>query len=597
MSARVVRRAAALLVAAAGWATCLWVLWGPVLRRLDNGASVNGFLKDYYLSDQFAYMSVARNIQDGLAVFVEPYTLSGSSIAPSAYYWVLGTTANLADLTIFGAWNAVGIAVTLLLLGMATAWSVWTRPAGLAWCVAPAGLLTGTLLWWTTDGGWMAKYGDHAVLWAPTASLFSPGAEGPGLVLSGLALLALAAALSSSGRRALLLAGTAGLLLGLVLETQTYVAMFTATAMVFTACAHEALVRPGRRWMGSLIAAVGVLLITFALLSGGGAVAKLLMLLGMCSAFLVARRAWRQEHWREAAALVLGAGAAGSLLLVRIGRQALDPDSFFYVRQELALDRRLALPPEQVLLQFLPTWLLVALAVVYIARRDTSGRRAAWLASLVGLSTGGALLVFNESWNFNTEPYRFLPYATVLLPVAAVPALYAAVVDGGWTWRGAGVGVIAAAVLTIPTTLSFMETTRDRIFAPSAQERAAYGEIMARSGGELTAFDSCFRAELVKVVAGGRVLTMNRGLAIPERYETALGLIERLAKGRLPRTEALRDYGIDWLVSTNHCDGIPASLLRDRFGSPIRIPLRNAAAVGAPPDLTYEMYSVGSPAT
>ncbi len=592
-AATALRRGAAVLVAVGGWLAVLWVLWAPILRRAGD-TSVNNMIKDYYVSDQYAYMSVARNILDGARVFAEPYTITGSSIAPSAYYWVLGTTARAADLTIFGAWNVVGIAVSVLLLAMATAWCVWTRPGGLAWCAAPFALLTGTLLWWTTGGDWMETYGDHGVLWAPTSALYSPGAEGPGLVLGGLTILALVASLASgAGRRGMILAFVAGLLMGLTVETQTYVAMFTAVTLVFAVCAHEALTRPGRWWTGSLVAAVTVLLTAFSFSSSPGAVARLLILLAVCLAWLLVRPGWARANWRPAAALVGGAAVTGSVLIIRIIRQAFDPDSFFYVRQELATERHLALPLDQVLLQFLPTWLLAGLAIAYVARRVGEPRGRPWLAALIALPAAGALLVFNESWNFDTEPYRFLPYVTVLLPVVAVPALYAAVVDGGWAWRGGAAVVVAASAFTIPTTLAFLDTTHDQVLAPSAQERQAYREIMAKADGRLTAFDACFRPELVKVIAGGRVLAVNRGLAIPSDYVHTQQVIDLFATARLPDEAQLRRAGVSWVVTTNHCQGIPAQTLHERFGVPILIPLQYAAAIGAPADFTYEMYRVG----
>jgi hypothetical protein len=285
------------------------------------------------------------------------------------------------------------------------------------------------------------------------------------------------------------------------------------------------------------------------------------------------------------------------VLLVRIIEQALDPDSFFYFRQELATTRELALPPGQVLFQLLPTWLLAGLAIAYVARRVPDPRRLPWLAVLVGIAAAGTLLVFNESWNFDTEPYRFLPYTAGLLAVAAVPALYGALVEGGWAWRGAGAAVVGAAAFTIPTTLAFVDATRDQVFAPSAQEAEAYRAIMARTDDRLTAFDGCFRPELVKVLGGGSVLAMNRGLAIPPNYQQTIQVIDRFAAGQLPPDEVLQNVGVRWVVRTNHCGGIPAATLRERYGAPIRIPLRDASAIGAPADFTYEMYRVGTEAS
>ena len=118
---------AALAVAAAGWIGAFWLLWGPVVRALPDYA-ISAFVKDYYLRDQFAYLAIARNASVGTSAFVEPFTATGSSIYPSAYYWTLGELARAADTTVFSAWNLVGMAVTLALLAMATGWALWCRP-------------------------------------------------------------------------------------------------------------------------------------------------------------------------------------------------------------------------------------------------------------------------------------------------------------------------------------------------------------------------------------------------------------------------------------------------------------------------------------
>lgn len=586
------------VVAGAGWIAAAWLYWGPLLRRLPDH-SVDGIVKDYYLSDQLAYLSIARNVSVGLSPFVEPFTATGSSIYPSAYYWILGRFADVGSTTVFAAWNVVGMAVTLALLAMATAWAVWCLPGTRAWVLAPAALMVGTLEWFTSDGHWSAAYGEHAVLWAPYGSLFSPGAEGFALLWAGLCLMAVCSVLiRPAGRRRLLVAGVAGVLLGLVLVSHTYVAMFAATAVVMVVVAHEVVLRPQRRAVVVLGAAMAVVLVASGVLGGSGAVTRLAIVIATPLAWLATRREWRRELGAPALALAGAALATGSPLLVRIAAQIADPDSFFYLRQELAETRDLGLPAGAVLFQFGPLWLLAGAAIVALARREREPRETAWLSALAGLLVATVLLTFNDAWGFDTEPYRFLPYGTFLLAVAAMPWLWSALAAGPRLvnpTRGAGVGVAMALGLTVPTTLAFTHDTADLVFAFPRGEREAYARVADVTGDGLALYDACFRPDLVKVGGGGRVVYENVGLAIPAHHEEIGAILAAVATRRLPADAALEDTGIAWFVSTNHCEGVGAAELRRRFGAPRGVPLGAGAAagLGAPADLTYEVYRVG----
>ena len=362
----------------------MWLMWGPILRLLPDRAA-GDIVKDYYLPDQFAYMSVARNVQEGLPAFVEPFTVTGSSIYPSTYYWFLGKVSDLGSMTVFGAWNAVGMLVTLGILAMSTAWALWAAPRTRAWVLAPVPLMIGTLEWYAGDDRWFTGYGDHAVLWPAYGTLFSPGAEVFSLVAGGLAVLLLVVALPAGGRRRLVAGAGSGALLGLALLGHTYVAMFTLTAIVATATAYEWLRRPLGRSHAILVGVLGVLLVASGLSSGSGSVARLGAVLAVPVVWLALRRDWRRDQGPTALALAGGALVVGSPLLVRIAVQVADPDSFFYLRQELAETRHLSLPLGAVLLQFLPLWILAGTALTLLVRRARTARDDAVLTALTGL--------------------------------------------------------------------------------------------------------------------------------------------------------------------------------------------------------------------
>ncbi len=595
---RLVGTAAAAIAAGVGWIAAVWVYWGPILRELPDH-SVGDIVKDYYLTDQFAYLSIARNVSLGMPTFVEPFTTTGSSIYPSAYYWLLGRFADVASTTVFGVWNLVGMVVTLGLLATATGWAVWARPTSRAWVLAPATLMFGTLEYYTSDGRWSAPYGDHAVLWAPYGSLFSAGAEGFGLLALGLSLLALGGMLTGSGRRRLLLAAAAGALLGLTLLAHTYVSMFSAMAVILTVVVHEALRRPSRRSLAALLLAMTAVLVVCGATGGSGAVTRLALVLATPLVWLAARRDWRREFGAPALVFSGAALVVASPLLVRIASQVADKDSFFYLRQQWAETRQLALPPGQVLLQFLPLWLLAAGAIVWLVRRPRTPHDTAWLSVLVALVLATALLTFNDPWGFHTEPYRFLPYGTFLIAVVAMPWLWSALAEGRaivTVARASGAAVVVALALTIPTTVAFVHDTRHLVFAFPSAERDAYRQIADATNPDLAVFDRCFRPDLVKIGGGGSVVYQNVGMAIPDHFKEVSAILTAVGQKRMPDEEHLRTVGVRWFVSSNHCEGVGRTALRRRFGPPRNIPLRNAVALGAPADLTYELYRVGTDA-
>jgi hypothetical protein len=573
----------------------MWLMWGPILRLLPDRAA-GDIVKDYYLPDQFAYMGVARNVQEGFPAFVEPFTVTGDSIYPSTYYWALGKVADIGSTTIFGAWNAVGMVVTLGILAMSTAWAVWAAPRTRAWALAPVPMLIGTLEWYAGNDRWFTGYGDHAVLWPAYGSLFSPGAEVFALVAGGFSVLLLLVALTATGRRQIIAAAGSGALLGLALLGHTYVAMFTLTAIVATATAYEWRRRPLGRSHTILVGVLGAVLLASGLRSGSGSLARLGVVLAVPLVWLVLRRDWRREHGLMALAAAAGAIVVGSPLLVRIAAQVADRDSFFYYRQEIAETRDLSLPLGPVLLQFLPLWILAGTAVVLLARRSRSARRDATLVAVVGLVITTLLLAFNATWGFDTEPYRFMPYGALLIGVAAMPSVAAALLAPGPAAappRLAAAAVLAACALTIPTTLLFARDTRHLVFTFPPGERLAYERIADVTRDDLAVYDTCFRPDLVKVGGGGRVAYQNIGMAIADHHEAVSLINGAVGAGTLPGDDLLRTVGARWFVSHNHCQGVGRPLLSSRYGAPVRVPPPDVAALpGAPADLVYELYRI-----
>lgn len=584
------RLAAAVTTAAATSGLAFWLLW----NRLLDPSGLNNQIKDYYLGDQFAYMAVARNIQAGLpAFFVEPFTTTGDSIAPSGYFWLLGVVSKLPGLTVFGAWNIVGMVMTLGLIAVMIWWAVWVLPGRLAWAIAPVALLVATFQW-MGDGGWMSQYEAHAVLWPPLAILYSPGPEPLGLIATVAMLVLVGIALNRVGAARMAWATGAGAALGVATLSHTYVAMFAALTIVLAVAVRAAWDR-GHRMLLVLLGVVSGSVIVAALLPLSTSLSRLAILLIAPIIFLACQREWWRPYLLTLAAMGAGTAVVASPLLVQIGRQALHPGSFFYLRQEWALDVPLDLPPLPVLGQFLPVWLLSAAAAVALARGPREPRRAWWFAVVTSLLATTLILTFNGWWGFSQEPYRFLPYGILLLAGTALPWLWEALTAPG-AWRIVAAGVVVLGVLTLPTLVKFARDVPG-LFTLSNQERHAYERIADLTHRDLTLYDACFRSDLVKVAGGGRVLWMNRGHAIPDHYPEAWHALDEVRVKQIPSTAELALLGVRWVVTSTACNGMSQHDLRNRFGAPTTLPLENPTALGQPAGMTYEIFEVPTGAT
>ena len=189
-----------------------------------HGGSLSLCIKDFYAPDQFAVMGIGSLAQDGLFVYHEPLGATGDSVYPSEYYRLLGKTAELTGTSVVWAWNIVGVAVSVALIALSVLWSLRLAPGTRAWVLAPLPFLVGTLYWWE-GRTWIYTEG-RAVLWPGVASLYSPGAETPGVLIAGIALMLFVGALGSRGRRSMALTAGAGIASGLTLHVHANPAVF-----------------------------------------------------------------------------------------------------------------------------------------------------------------------------------------------------------------------------------------------------------------------------------------------------------------------------------------------------------------------------------
>lgn len=585
-------RIAALAAFIAGSAAALWVLWGPMLSHAGQGGSVRLCLKNFYVPDQYSVMSIGRLVQDGLSPYQEPYSATGDSVYPSEYYRVLGLTARATDTSVVWAWNVVGLCVSLALLALAVAWARRMAPGTRAWVLAPVPFLVGTLYWWGS-GEWLYSSG-QAVLWPAVASLYSPGAEGPAVLMAGASLLLLALALAHAGRRAAALAAAAGALGGASLQLHANVAVLVVTATALALVADAMLTTRSRR-RRAIAGGLGAALVLVALVTPGTGVAvRLVLLLIAIAAVALSDADWRRARGLTTAAWAGAAIVASLPLSARLADQTLSGEGYFYDRQSSVSGADVDLSLIAVLGLLAPVWVLAA-AVGRHLWRNRAATPPGWLPVLAGLTS--ATLLLTMAGRLGTEGlewHRFLVYGSFLTVTAAVPGLWlmlASSADRGTRVAGAVSAALLAA--TLPATIAFADDQRGVITCTPPQEAEAFAEIGRLSGGRLLLMDRCFAPGPLRVHSGARVAYFNAGIAPPEDQAATERAHAEIVAGRLPGATTLARMGVSGFLTNTQCAGAPRERIAARFGTPIaQIPLRDGEELGLPPGLIYEIYEV-----
>ncbi len=504
--------------------------------------------RGYFPYDQLSYASIATTAMSGVGGQPEPFTETGTSYYPSAWYRLLGTIAAVTGWSIPMTWTLAGWA----LLAVAVAVVGWAsyRITGRAWAPALAGpmLLVGTLSIVLHDN-WYTTLDSHAVLWGPYGALYVLNAEVAGLSLVAIALsILLRVTVGPPVRtRTLGIALTvAATLIGVTANVQTY-SFLVGTSVAFGWLGAYGLVRSRSRAL--LLVSVVIVAATFVIgpLVGGLPVYALLIAATLPGVAWLARGAWR---WMIAPAVAFVVTALPQATWVLSG--ILSEDAFLSYRQ--VQSGSLGVPLWQGLLATLPigsVWLVAML----VQRRH---RQPYLLAVLVGLSFAGVMLTFNNAWGFGQEPYRLWIDSVAVSAFLLAPVLAWSLSAAAPWLRTTGVlvpALVAAATLFALSLLDFggfRQYIRDSgVIRFDTARFTALADLTSPVDGLLTT-DPCLDPQQVKIVTGKQVAWFNLGLAWPERKEEIERVTVAWREGRFD-PDAMRAAGVDYIVSDTAC--------------------------------------------
>lgn len=572
MLTRRVRWGAAAAVGAAVLAH-LWLQAGMMLGWAGFNTS---YVRNYFWSDQLAYLGIAATVADGGSASVEPYTTTGSIYYPRAYYVLLGLLARLTDTSPATMWLVCGLLVQALLVAAVGVTAVLLSRRWWAGLVAfvPFVLGTGSRL---LNGGWSTQLDSHAVLWGPSGVLFTLNGETVALSVGVCAVLVLVlvAAGRIRGRAAWVAAVLACLAAGATANVQTY--GFLTTVFVLAAgTAAVGLVR-SRSWRPAALSAALVVVVFLVGPRVADAVSPLATLvLGLLPAAPGVLLLLRETRWRGlwcAAALVVGAAPQ----VVATAAGVVSGDDFLVYRESSS--KNLGVPAGSGLWAAMAV-IPVLLLVVALGIRH---RRVLWIAVPSALGAVWLLLAANDHWGANQEPYRlwldtYVMAAAVLVPVAtwafaevllpragdargpvdlepAEPRPRDPVRPERWVVAGLVAASLAvSAVWSADFPLFRSGVDSGRYLAITSPGYLAAAELADETDGSIVLTDACVDPVVFKPVWGGPVAYYNPGLAWPGDKEAVdAGLEARRAPDAFDQ-ELVTGGGIGWLLVNADCE-------------------------------------------
>ncbi len=510
-------------------------------------------MRGYFPTDPLSYAAIATNVASGAWAPVEPFTLTGTSTYPSAWYVLIGAVSGLTGLAVPLVWTILGIAVlgaAVFVTGSAAA-----RLSGLWWApLLPAlALLTGTFSLRGT-GNWYTPLGEHAVLWGPYGTAFVLNAEVAALSLAAIVItllvLATAPAQQHAARRQQTAARNviaAAALLGALANVQTYAFLAGTFLAVSFVAARELLVHRHRgRTAATVALPLLVLLLGNALAAAIGPLPLFGLLIASFAPALVSA-ARRQPRIALLAAAAYALLASPQVLRTVLG--LLGDDPFLTYRQastaNLGIGTTGALAASAV-------WLL---AFVVSALGLRHARQPATTALLVALGAGFLVLPTNDLWGFNQEPYRlwiamaFLSALLLPIPLAwaiahrprrSVSFLVALAALAG-TWA-----------LSLQDVAAFVSYARQQGVIDLTGDRAAAIRELADEYPGLLLSSQCLNPRHLKLITAGPVAEYNLGLAWPDD-EPAFRIFHDPGRRAGEDPVALQAAKVRWVLTDSAC--------------------------------------------
>ncbi|MET1051311.1 MAG: hypothetical protein ABWX65_01605 [Mycetocola sp.] len=571
----------------------------------STGGALDGLRKAYY-HDQLGYMSIVVNVAQGRFDEVEPDTETGLNFYPRLYYSAVGLVARIFGLHPVVAWNVTGLALQALLVALLAFTLIVVTRRWWAGLVAPLPFVLGTFSYLHGDG-WASSLQSHAVIWGPYGVLFSLNGETAGLCIGMTAALGLflvwTRAVPPAVRITVSLVASAAI--GMLANVQTY-SFLTTVYTVSYILAALALYR-GRHTVLAIVSGLLVpLVFLFGPLVNASAGQLATLVFGLLPAIpgllvlVVATRGMLALY-----GVVAVAAAAPQLVWTVSG--IINRDPFLVYRVASNSDLGVASPGAVL------GAVCVALPILFVLIVGLWRKSLILVALSSGFAVSTVVLVTNDIWGANAEPYRFwidtffvgAIVSTVALaliaaerwpaPVASVPET-ATTVDGDADGaidapprlpdrlrRFITVGIVvclAVWVVSLPDWVRYRaDASMNALWDPSTPREEAIRDLalstLSADRDELVMADPCVDPRTMKVNSGVPVAYFHLGMAWPAEVDAMGAIVGSRLEGEM-NLDAAEVANARWVLTDSACPEDWGTLYADDLVETARIPYTTA---------------------
>jgi len=519
--------------------------------------------------DQLSYLAIVSNVAAGRSADTEPFTETGVSFYPRAYYILLGHIARLTGMPPELAWWIIGSFLQMAMVFVVAL--VLVKFTGRLWVglLAPIPFVAGTFaIYFTHDWRWPLD--SHAVINGTFAPLYTLNGEAAGIALASLFfLLTIAYAFigTSKGFRWLMLVAS-GFAIGSLANVQTYT-FFTAVFFVAYTVAAFAVFSARAVKIGMFsLAMIPTLYLAGPIVANqfGPLVALASGLLPAAPGVILLLVRWTRSALPSLLAIVIA--ASPSIVSTAIGLRNRDP--FLTYRTASSLDLGVQLGPA-VVGGLTLTALIVVIGAYGISRRNNL------LTSLaIGPLVVWVLLSTNDIWGANQEPYRFWINCFAISSIVLFPVAVYVLSEWASESRAQGSRLraatrvrVTAVMLMAIYALSLADFASFSLNVPklipfNTPALAALSEVALAAHGEIVVLDKCISGQMYKAVSGSPVAIFNYGMAWPEKSELFADLDRSMRKGPL-NTDIMKELDFSLILSKDKCkhtwkDGLASKL-------------------------------------
>lgn len=524
--------------------------------------------RTFVSGDQLGYAAIVRNVIDGSTQRFEPYTETGVNTYPRFYFVFVGVVGRLLGLQTVTAINLVSVALQFVMVALLG--YLLVRVSGRWWAalLAPLPFLAGPMAW-LVGPGWFIRLQSHALLWGPYGVLAPCNAETAGLSLGiiALSLLGLVWLRGVSRRIRVAASLTAAALIGLMANNHTYsflMVVYLAAGMLAILGLYSTRSKTAVGLSAALV--IGVYLAGPIMSHAAGQLATLVFgLLPFVPGLLcLARKEPVIVLWGGS---IAAAVAVPQILLTLTDMKGGDPFLTYRVASNVDLGAVTWQTLASSLVVLVP---LLSLLIIGLRRQ---------IPALVALGGGtlmaALLLVSNDWWGANAEPYRFWIESFCLAAVVVLVGLTFLCSEYGHRRRALHTDAANADKESIPgrvvagivalTVLLYVAGLPDYVrwtVDPAAQDtwdpsnarmRATAKAAHAITGEGLLVPDGCINPQTAKVVTGRPITYYRLGMAWPAKRDAIDKVLEERKNG--VHLETLLDADVRWVMTDSACSG------------------------------------------